>query len=164
MDTALGHLGEEVKEKYKAKNIDILSIGGSLTSLLQFNDTHINKSLKDRMRDFWETWPTESEEEYIRTEKRKKASYEMIAKWLHDSWNSLAADDFIMKGFKECGYYALHSNLADTLKNGEVNQELCNEVGELQVKFFSIIYTLDFSSPPPPPLYIGKIIRACPHI
>ena len=55
MDTALGHLGMEVKEKYKAKNIDIMSIGGGLTSLLQFIDTYTNKSLKDRMRGFLET-------------------------------------------------------------------------------------------------------------
>ena len=44
MDTAPGHLGDEVKEPFKEKTIDIMYIGGGLTSILPFIDTHINKS------------------------------------------------------------------------------------------------------------------------
>ena len=40
MDTAPDHLGDEVKEPLKEKNIDIMYIGGGLTSILQFIDTY----------------------------------------------------------------------------------------------------------------------------
>ena len=44
MDADPAQLGDEVKEPFKEKNIDIMYIGGGLTSILQYIDTHINKS------------------------------------------------------------------------------------------------------------------------
>ena len=103
-------------------------IDGGLTSILQFiGTTHINKSFKSKMRELWEAWLTEGEVKYTRTGKRKRTSYEMVAEWVLDAWNSIAADDYIVKGFKGCGYYmwdgqpdSLFSRLAETLKNGAV--------------------------------------------
>ena len=40
MGTCPGHLGDEVKEPYKEENIDIMYVGGGLTSILHFIDTH----------------------------------------------------------------------------------------------------------------------------
>ena len=59
----------------------------------------------------------------------------MVAEWVSHAWNSIATDDYIMKGFRGCGYHmwdgkpdSLFSRLAETLKNGEVSQEIRNEV------------------------------------
>ena len=72
--------------------------------------------------------------EYTRTGKRQRASYEMVAEWVS---HSIATDDYIMKGFRGCGYHmwdgkpdSLFSRLAGTLKNGEVSQEIRDEVDE----------------------------------
>ena len=79
-----------------------MSIDGGLTSILQFIDTtHINKSFQSKMRELWEAWLTEGGVEYTRTGKRKHASYEMVAEWVLNAWNSIATDDYIMKGFME---------------------------------------------------------------
>ena len=100
MDTAAGHLGDEVKLSFKEKNIDILNIGGGLTSILQFIDTHVNKSLKSKARELWEAWLPKGEMEYTRTGKRKRASYEIVAEWVSHAWSSIATNDYTMKGFK----------------------------------------------------------------
>ena len=89
------------------------------------------------MRALWDALLTEGEVEYTRTGKRKRASYGMVAEWVSHAWNSIATDDYIMKGFRECGYHmwdgkpdSLFSRLAKTLKNDEVNQEIRDEVDE----------------------------------
>ena len=103
MDTAPGHLGDEAKEPFKENNIDIMYIGGGLTSILQFIDTRINKCFKGKMKDMWEAWLSEGEVEYTRTGTRKRAPYEMVAQWVWHAWNSIATDNYIMKGFRGCG-------------------------------------------------------------
>ena len=58
--------------------------------------------------------------EFTRTGKRKRASYEMVAAWVNQSWKQIPGD-IIVKGLNECGYIewngsldVLHSRLKDT--------------------------------------------------
>ena len=57
--------------------------------------------------------------EYTRTGKWKRASYEIVAAWVDESWKM--SGNMIIKEFKECGYIEwngslgeLHSILKDT--------------------------------------------------
>ena len=66
--------------------------------------------------------------------------------WVLDAWNSIATDDYIMKGFKGCGYYmwdgqpdSLFSRLAETLKNDAVAKEIRDKVdAEIEAMIASI--------------------------
>ena len=57
------------------------------------------------MRELWEDWLTEGEVDCTRTGKRKRASYDMVAEWVSHAWNSIAIDDYIMKGFRGPHYH-----------------------------------------------------------
>src|SRR4051812_47392908 len=61
-----------------------------------------------------------AEEEYTRTGKRKRASYEMVANWVSSAWKSISSE-LIIKSFVGCGLnnirtsYSYHSRLSDLL-------------------------------------------------
>ena len=137
MDPAKSHLGEEVKRAFVDQNSDVEIIHGGMTPLLQFQDTHVNKPFKDRMRDEWEAWIEGTEVEYTASGNRKRASYQLVAEWADKIWKEVATDDVILQGFRECGYIEynndvskLHSRLKETLESREVPQEVITEMNE----------------------------------
>ena len=106
-----------------------------MTPLLQFQDTHVNKPFKDRMRDEWEAWIESTKVEYTASGNRKRASYQLVAEWADKIWKEVATDDVILQGFCECCYIEynkdvsqLHSRLKKTLKSREVPQEVKTEM------------------------------------
>ena len=34
----------------------------------------------------------------------KRASYELVVKWVADAWEKVATDELIVQGFEQCGY------------------------------------------------------------
>ena len=64
MDQATSHTGEEVVSKFNSLNTDIEYIDNGMTGLLQLVDTHLNKPVKDRLRDKWEEWMDQAEHSY----------------------------------------------------------------------------------------------------
>ena len=64
MDRATSHTGEEVISKFTSLNTDIEYIDNGMTGLLQLVDTHLNKPVKDRLRDKWEEWMDEAEHSF----------------------------------------------------------------------------------------------------
>ena len=56
MDTAPGHMVDEVKKCCKKMNTDIKYIPGGMTPLLQPADTHMNRTTKCFMQDKWNDW------------------------------------------------------------------------------------------------------------
>ena len=77
MDTAASHTVEVVKTELTKLNTDIKFIEGGMAPLLQVMDTHVNKSFKDILKNRWAEWLDHGEEEFTRTGKRSRDSYEM---------------------------------------------------------------------------------------
>ena len=144
MDSATSHTTNLVKEGLAENKIDEKIIHGGLTPLIQYLDTHVNKSFKGNVRESWEDWMANGEAEFSKTGKRRRASYEMITGWVAEAWKKVQ-DVQILKGFQENGYInyqhdreVLHAQLKDTLKNGRVSEELVQEVNDF-LEEFSII-------------------------
>ena len=137
MDTARSHIGDEIGSTFQNLETDAKYVDGGMTPLLQFLDTHVNKSFKDRLKDTWADWMDCGEVEYTRTGKSRRASYEMVAKWAQAAWKEVP-NDMIVSGFKQCGYIewdgnldVLHSRLKETITNRAVPMSLILEVEEM---------------------------------
>ena len=68
--------------------IDCQIIHGGLTPLIQSMDAHANNPFKSSMRDKWETWLESGKAEFAKGGKRKRASYELIANWVYETWTT----------------------------------------------------------------------------
>ena len=144
MDSATSHTTDNVSEALEHCNIKSKIINGGLTPLIQFLDTHVNKSFKSAMREKWEDWVENGEVEYTKSGKRKSASYQMICEWVEEVWKKIKPE-FIVRGFKENGYIeydhdinVLHSRLEETLRNRKVPSAVIDEVDSL-IKEFSFL-------------------------
>ena len=109
MDTAASHTVEVVKTELTKLNTNIKFIEGGMTPLLQVMDTHVNKSFKNILKNRWAEWLDHGEEDFTRTGKRRRASYEMIASWVEEAWRHITPE-LILKGFRECGYIQWDGN------------------------------------------------------
>ena len=50
-----------------------------MTLFLQFLDTHVNKPIKDIMKEKWEDWIVNGEAEFMEKGNRKHGSYQLVA-------------------------------------------------------------------------------------
>ena len=114
-----------LKRKTDTKYID-----AGMTTLYQFLDTHINKPFKDRC----EQWLYNGKQEYTKSGNRKRASYEMVADLVSDTWKAVATNDIIERGFRENGYIEwngdraqLHSRLHTTIERRNVPVDVLEE-------------------------------------
>ena len=137
MDSSKSHL-VDVPDHFKGYNTEVKMINAGMTPLLQFIDTHINKSFKNKLREKWEDWMAHGIEEFTKSGNRRRAAYDLIATWIFDAWKQVAQPAFIIDGFRECGYIEwdgdhnkLHSRLRDTVLNREVPIEPILEVNDL---------------------------------
>ena len=71
MDAATSHTSEDVSAMCQVEKIDVKVIHPGLTPLLQFLDTHTNKSFKGALKDSWEAWLDEGEVQYTNSGNRK---------------------------------------------------------------------------------------------
>ena len=152
MDSAKSHLGDEVEQAFTDVNSSIKIIHGGMTPLLQFLDTHVNKSFKGIMKEKWEDWIVNGEAKFTEKGKRKRASYKLVAEWADDTWKKVATDELIIKGFRQCGYIEydgetsnLHSRLQETIKKREVQEEVIQGVNEFLEEMMAL--QLDEESP-----------------
>ena len=79
--------------------------------------------------------------QFTASDKRKRASYEMVVNWINDVWQQVATDNAILIGFKECGYIgydgdinSLHSRPRDAIVNREIPPEVLAEVNEFMIQ------------------------------
>ena len=142
MDSAKSHLGEKVEESLKKEDASVKSIHTGTTPCFNFW-TLINKPFKDRMKEKWEEWISNGEQEFTKSRNRRRASYELVARWANDVWMQVAQEENIIQGFRQNGYIDfngdlqnLHSKLRETIvERGvphEVIQEMENPLQELQ--------------------------------
>ena len=120
MDSAKSYLGD-VPDSFTKCNTECNIIDGGMTPLLQLIDTHINKSFKDILKVKWTEWIASGVEEFTHQGNRRRASYELIANWIFETWKSVVND------FQQCGHIGwdgdhqkLHSRLHDTILNRSV--------------------------------------------
>jgi Fe-S cluster assembly scaffold protein SufB len=73
-----------------------------MTPLLQTVDFHWNKRFKSSMRSKWIDWLRSGEKEVTKSGKRKRASYDLVADWVSQSWKELP-EELIQRSFIECG-------------------------------------------------------------
>ena len=127
MDTARCHLTQPVKTELQKTNTVVQYVPGGMTPLLQPLDTHVNKPLKASMRKKWEKWMEAGEVEFTRSGKRKRASYEQVAKWVSEAVAELDPD-MIKQAFSECGIRGsgsegdYHSRLQKYMDGGVVSE------------------------------------------
>lgn len=100
---------------------DVAVIPGGKTPLLQPADVTWNKLFKGLLKDKWIQWLADGEAEYTKSGKRKSASYEMVVKWVSQSWKEISEENIRMS-FVNCGILRkqgdagnYHSRLADIL-------------------------------------------------
>ena len=103
MDSATFHLSDDIPKKFRTANTDVKYIDSEMTPLLQFLDTHVNKPFKDSLKDQWEEWLDNGKEEFTKSGKRRRASYEMVAQWVHKAWRDDATDEIIVRDFSKLG-------------------------------------------------------------
>ena len=152
MDSVKSHLGDEVEQAFTDVNSSIKIINGGTTPLLKFLDTHVNKPFKDIMKGKWEDWIVNGEAEFTEKGNIKRASYQLVAEWVDDTWNKVDTDELIIKGFRQCGYIEydgetsnLHSRLQETIKKREVPEEVIQGVNEFLEEMMTL--QLDEESP-----------------
>ena len=142
MDSAKSHLGEIVEENLKKEDVSAKYIHTGMTPLLQFLDTHINKPFKDGMKEKWEEWISDGEQEFTKSGNRRRASYELVARWANDVWIQVGTKGNIIQGFRRNGYIDfngdlqnLHSKLRQTIVERGVPHEVIQEMEDLLREF-----------------------------
>ena len=96
------HLTDDIPKKFRTANMDEKYIDSGMTPLLQFLDTHVNKPYKDSLNDQWEEWLDNGKEEFTKSGKRRRASYEMVAQW-YKAWRDVATDEISYADFSKIG-------------------------------------------------------------
>ena len=56
MDSARCHLTEDVKEAFRRAGTTLKYIPGGMTPILQPLDVHLNKPIKDFLKEEWQKW------------------------------------------------------------------------------------------------------------
>lgn len=82
--------------------MEVLKIPGGTTSVLQPPDVSVNKPFKSGMRKRWDEWMSNGEREYTKNRNRKKATYELISKWVSETWKEIG-QDLLIKSFEASG-------------------------------------------------------------
>ena len=82
-----------------------------MTPLLQFLDSHVDKSFKGGSKEKWQEWIDLGERENTEAGNRGRASYTMVAEWVFDLWKKVATDDLIVRGVRQGGYIGWNGDI-----------------------------------------------------
>ena len=131
MGSATCHLSDDIRKKFRTANTDVKYFDSGILN------THVNKPFKVSLKDQWEEWLDNGKQESTKSGKRRRASYEMVAQWIHKAWRDVATDEIIVRGFLENGYMGwsgktseLHSKLRTTVDSRNVPREVLEEVDQ----------------------------------
>ena len=96
----------------------------------------------NHLKNMWEEWLDSGKMEFTKSGKRNRASYEMVASWIHQAWKLVASQDMVLDGFRKCGYIEydgnikhVHSKLRETIERGVVPREVIEEFDALIAEF-----------------------------
>lgn len=90
LDSFAVHLQEDVQRELRELGVDLLYIPAGMTGLLQPLDISINKVLKDNIRTSYTGWLVSQSRTTNILARRPKPIRQIVAEWLHRSWNSIS--------------------------------------------------------------------------
>jgi hypothetical protein len=121
-DSVSSHTKASILASFKRHyNTTVAVIPGGMTPLLQPADSHWNRPFKAMMKRKWLDWLQCGEAEYTKSGKRKQAVYDLVARWVSESWKEVPVD-VIQRSFIECGLFpdgeqeVLHGKLRAVLE------------------------------------------------
>ena len=88
--------------------------------------------MKNRVRELWSDWFDNGEQEFTRTGRSRRASYDTVATWIVQAWEEIP-NELIKKSFPCCGISdnsqrdELHSSLKTLLETREVPDDVATE-------------------------------------
>jgi hypothetical protein len=94
LDGHRAHLSEEVINKIKACNFDILVMPPNTTAYLQPLDIAVNRSFKSLYSNEWEDWMSKK-----KPNDSEKPSKDHIIKWVSRSWEKVR-EEVVIQGWK----------------------------------------------------------------
>jgi hypothetical protein len=100
-DSFRGHLKDEIKNKAKTMNIELVVIPGVLTGQLQPLDVCLNKTFKVALREEWSKWIIHTKL-LTKSGNIKKPSLYQVCEWVKHAWDSVKTESVIYS-FKKCG-------------------------------------------------------------
>ncbi|KAE8740145.1 hypothetical protein FOCC_FOCC014343 [Frankliniella occidentalis] len=122
MDSFRGHLTEQVKDKFKRMQTDMVIIPGGMTSLLQPLDICINKPFKNKIEEYYCDWMVRGEKQYTLTGRIKRPDPELLISWVKKAWDSIPKP-MVVKYFKK----AFISNALDGSEDDILWMDLDNK-------------------------------------
>ena len=85
--------------------------------------------MKSKVRKSWNEWLEDGEQAFTRTGKRKRASYDTVAKWVVEAWEQVPRD-LITNSFVKCGLTPsdsidiLHDPLKSLIDTGDLPEDV----------------------------------------
>jgi len=115
MDLFKPHVAADVTKELEKNAMVPCIIPAGITSLVQPLDVSINKSFKQRMRNKWAQWMTESDgKTFTKGGNMRCPSKELMLRWVVDCWSTIPSD-MIIKSFKGAGISQLPDGSEDHL-------------------------------------------------
>lgn len=123
MDQFGSHKHDTVLEKLKAMKTDVLFIPPGTTCYFQPLDVVINASFKSALREQWETWLAEGEQQFTRKGNRKRPSWQQIVNFVSAAVEKLDKTSF-KRAFECCGIGDKGQRLHENVMNHRLRQIL----------------------------------------
>lgn len=84
------------------EGLEVKKIPSGTTSVLQPPDVSVNKPFKNGIRKKWDKWICDGEREFTKNGNRRKASYELVCRWVSEVWKEISPE-LLIKSFEASG-------------------------------------------------------------
>ena len=134
MDQFGSHKHDSVLQKLKAMKTEVLFIPPGTTSYFQPLDVAVNASFKSALREQWETWLAEGEQQFTPKGNRKRPSWQHIVNFVSAAIEKLDKSSF-KRAFECCGVGERGQRLQENLLNHRLSQILVHHEGNDAMDF-----------------------------
>ncbi|CAG8746035.1 17419_t:CDS:2, partial [Acaulospora morrowiae] len=131
-DSFKAHLTNNIKEKMKKTNTDLVIIPGGLTSMCQPLDVSINHPFKAALRHHWHTWMASGGAGKTVNGNLKRASLHTVCKWVLAAWDEINPE-IIQRAFRKCCI----SNALDGSEDDEIfDESACGDKSDMEINVY----------------------------